>query len=363
VEGDGDAIGARGASPGPGGHPGRAAPVPLPTLMSSPAPAPDPTPPADRPGALGPVPPGPSHRGEVASAFEVLAEGLAPFVDDQMHVAFPDEDWILMAAAKLGKRRDVLVSLTDPHFQLEVISRWWGPAFSGALAEPVRDTVTQLRTARNHWAHPDPDHPFDLDRALEVHHDAEDLLRAVGSPLADRLGEMSEDLRWTAVRGQARERGVSEAQALLEQLDQLQREQDELQGQLADARAAATSAAGRGRAVARQLAELQAQYAAVAGLRDDYLDLRRQLDAERSQREEVLGDTTQVREQLAATEAAAEALEAQSAQLREELEAARASMDAIDPLETEVGRRWLWLVTALVLVLGLLVGLVAYVPR
>jgi hypothetical protein len=331
--------------------------------MSSPSP--DPTPTSGPSGAPAPRTPAaaPSHRGEVASAFEVLAEGLAPFVDDHMHAAYPDEDWILMAAAKLGKRRDVLVSLTDPHFQLEVISRWWGPAFAGSLDEDARETVTQLRTARNHWAHPDPDHPFDLERALEVHRDAEDLLRAVGSPLADTLADMAEGLRWTAVRERARERGVSESQALLEQLDQLHREQDELQAQLTEARDAASSAAGRGRAVARQLAELQAQYAAVAGLRDDYLELRRQLDAERAQREEVLEDTTHVREQLAATEAAAEALEAQSSELREQLQAARESMESVDPLGTEVGRRWLWLVTALLLVLGLLVSLVAYVPR
>jgi len=330
--------------------------------MSSPSPAPRPSdPPGDTaPGSSTAA----SYRGEVASAFEVLAEGLAPFVDDHMHAAFPDEDWILMAAGKLGKRRDVLVSLTDPHFQLEVVSRWWGPAFADALHDDddIRDTVTQLRTARNHWAHPDPDHPFDLERALEVHRAAEDLLRAVGSSLADQIAAMAEELRWRSVRVRAQVQGVSEAQALLDQLGQLQHEQARLQAQLDDARSAASTAAGRGRAVARQLAELQAQYAAVAGLRDGYRDLQRQLDLERAKREEVLDDTTQVREQLAATEAAAAALEEESAQLRDELEAARAARD-LDPLATAAGRRWLWLVTALLLVLGLLVGLVAYVPR
>ena len=32
-----------------------------------------------------------------------------------MSATFPGDDWILMAAGKLGKRRDVLVSLSDPH--------------------------------------------------------------------------------------------------------------------------------------------------------------------------------------------------------------------------------------------------------
>src|SRR5690606_2900005 len=74
-----------------------------------------------------------SYRGQVAVAFEVLADGLAPFLDEHMSAIMPGEDWILVAAAKLGKRRDVLVSLSDPHFQLEVLNRWWGPAFSRDL--------------------------------------------------------------------------------------------------------------------------------------------------------------------------------------------------------------------------------------
>jgi hypothetical protein len=306
--------------------------------------------------------PGPSFRGQVATAFEVLAEGLAPFVDDRMRRALPGEDWIMVAASKLGKRRDVLVSLTDPHFQLEVIARWWGPAFVAVLGEPTRDVVTDLRTARNHWAHPDPDHPFDLAYALAVHRWSEELLRRAGSPLADRMSELNEDLRWHSARRSARQQGVTEAQALLDQLADLQAEQDELQRQLAEARAAASSATGRGRAVARQLAELQAQYAAVAGLRDEYRDLRAQLDAARAAREAVLDDTTQVQEQLAATEAAAQSLERQSEELRAELEQTRAALATADPLDTVTGRRWLWLVSALLVVLALLIVMATYLP-
>ncbi len=121
---------------------------------------------------------GVSYRAQVATAFEILAEGLAPFVDERMSAAYPNDDWILMAATKLGKRPDVLVSLSDPHFQLEVMNRWWGPAFCPPLAEPIRSTVSELRTARNHWAHPDEDHPFDVDYATRVVLEAEDLLRA-----------------------------------------------------------------------------------------------------------------------------------------------------------------------------------------
>ena len=57
----------------------------------------------------------------------------------------------LVAASKLGKRPDVLVSLRDPHFQLEVLNRWWGPVFSPVLDEDARDVAQDayLRAYRN----------------------------------------------------------------------------------------------------------------------------------------------------------------------------------------------------------------------
>lgn len=304
-----------------------------------------------------------SYRAQVAVAFEVLAEGLAPFVDSHMSATFPGEDWILMAATKLGKRRDVLVSLSDPHFQLEVINRWWGPAFAASLPDDIRPVITDLRTARNHWAHPDEDHPFDIDYATRVHQAAEEVLRAIDSPQAERMNELLEQLRWDNVRDVARGQGMSEADALMSQLGALQSEYDDLRQQLDEARNDAQSATGRTRAVARQLAELQSQYAAVAGLRDQYRLLQRQLEEERNSREHTSQDTSAVRDQLASTEMALVGLQRESMTLREQLSDARQSIALVDPVETEAGRRWIWLVSALVVVLGLLVIVAYYVGR
>jgi hypothetical protein len=304
-----------------------------------------------------------SYRGQVATAFEVLAEGLAPFIDSRMSATFPDDDWILLAASKLGKRRDVLVSLSDPHFQLEVLNRWWGPAFSADLDDEQRQTITDLRTARNHWAHPDEDHPFDFDYALRVHHDAEELLRAIHAPQADRMAELAEQLRWDSVRDQAQAQGMSQSDALMEQLAAMQKQYDELQSQLEEAREIAQSATGRQRAVARQLAELQSQYAAVSGLRDEYLAVQRQLEDERSTREYEREDTTAVREQLSRAEHVLLDLQNESVMLQEQLAQTRQSLRDVDPAVTETGRRWLWLVAALLLCLGLLIAVAAYIPR
>jgi len=306
---------------------------------------------------------GTSYRAQVAVAFEILAEGLAPFVDARMSATYPGDDWILMAAGKLGKRRDVLVSLSDPHFQLEVMNRWWGPAFSSGLSEGDRARIGELRTSRNHWAHPDQDHPLDIDAALSVVQNGEELLRAIGSAEAERMADLQEQLRWESVREVALEQGLTESEAVLQQLAELKDEHDDLQRQLASAREAAQSASGRSRAVSRQLAELQTQYAAVAGLRDQYLVLQRQLEEEREKREAVMGDTTTVRQQLDAAEAAISALQGQSSTLNDQLSEARRHLATIDPVDTEVGKRWLWLISALVMVLGILVVVAAYIPR
>ena len=306
---------------------------------------------------------GTSYRAQIAVAFEVLAEGLAPFVDARMTATFPGADWIMVAASKLGKRRDVIVSLSDPHFQLEVLNRWWGPAFSPPLGERERQTVTELRTARNYWAHPDEDHPFDHEYSSAVIRHAEELLRAIDSPQAGRMADLQDQLQWEGVQETAREQGLTESEAMLHQLTQLREEHDELEDQLQAAREEAQSASGRTRAVARQLAELQTQYAAVAGLRDQYLVLQRQLEEERTKRESVLEDTTAVREQLEGATSAIEALQEQSYALNTQLNDARRNLRDVDPLETAAGRRWIWLITSLVLVLGILVVVAYYIPH
>ncbi len=306
-----------------------------------------------------------SYRAQVATAFEVLSEGLAPFVDTRMSAAYPDEDWVLMAATKLGKRPDVLVSLSDPHFQLEVMNRWWGPAFAQDLTTDVRQVITDLRTARNHWAHPDEDHPFDLEYAMRVHALAEELLRAAGSPLAERMLQLMDLLRWDGVRDQAEEQGLTEAQALMQQMAQLELRYTELQERLEQEREVARSAAGRTRAVARQLAELQTQYAAVAGLRAEYENLRQKLGDDPAEAGDQGGrdDTGQVQRRLLEAERSLDGLRREATLLRDQLTQARRSIAEIDPMETDIGRRWIWLVTVLILLLGTLVVVAYYLPK
>ena len=206
------------------------------------------------------------YRAQVGMAFEAIAEGLAPYVDKRMAAYLEGDDWILVASTKLGKRPDIAVSLTDPQFQLEVITRFWGPVFAKDLAPELREVVRELLLARNHWAHMSDTQPMDLPYAERVHDLARDLLEGVGSPLAVQVDDLLDRLRWDAIHLVAEAEDIDDHTALMMRLGQLEDDRAELTRQLDAARDAADSQSGRTRAVARQLAELQTQYAAVAGL-------------------------------------------------------------------------------------------------
>ena len=309
------------------------------------------------------VSPQTSYRAHVGVAFEVLAEGLAPFVDRRMAVHIPDDEWILVAATKLGKRADFLVTVSDPQFQLDVLNRFWGPVFARELDPGLRSVITELRDARNQWAHIDEDNPIELDDALRVCQLVEELLTGVGAPGADQVSTLSDELRWTSIRQDSVAKVVSEADALVTQLAELQAERAELQERLDEAKQEAASATGRQRAVARQLAELQTQYAAVADLRSRYVNLQRQLhelEASSGEGHDTLTLAGHARAHADEdTDAALAGLTDESAELRRKLEEARWALEAVNPAQTPEGQRWMWLIAGLLVSLSIVIMLVA----
>jgi len=291
------------------------------------------------------------YRAQVGMAFEVLAEGLAPYVDRHMSAHLSGDDWILVAANKLGKRPDIAVSLTDPQFQLEVLTRFWGPVFAKDLAPHLRDVVKELLEARNHWAHMSDVQPMDLDFAERVSELTRDLLTGVRSTALDQLDRLDDAIRRQSVHALAEAEHVDDHQAMMLRLSQLQADRGELTRQLEAARAAAANQSGRTRAVARQLAELQTQYAAVAGLRDRYEELHGQLE-----RAAGTGDPERVIAELEHAREAVDALQDESASLKEQLVEARLLVE--DPVRTESGQRLLWLTAALLVTMGMVMLMV-----
>jgi hypothetical protein len=291
------------------------------------------------------------YRAQVGMAFEAIAEGLAPYVDKRMAAYLEGDDWILVASTKLGKRPDIAVSLTDPQFQLEVITRFWGPVFANDLAPELREVVRELLQARNHWAHMSDTQPMDLPYAERVHDLARDLLEGVGSPLAVQVDDLLDRLRWDAIHLVAEAEDIDDHTALMMRLGQLEDDRAELTRQLDAAREAADSQSGRTRAVARQLAELQTQYAAVAGLKERYERLQVQLEAAAG-----TGDPERVVAQLDHARKAAVALKVESSSLHSQLAEARALLN--DPVGTAAGQRVIWLMAALLATLSMVMVLV-----
>lgn len=291
------------------------------------------------------------YRAQVGMAFEAIAEGVAPYVDKRMAAYLEGDDWILVASTKLGKRPDIAVSLTDPQFQLEVITRFWGPVFAKDLAPELREVVRELLQARNHWAHMSDTQPMDLPYAEGVHDLARDLLEGVGSPLAVQVDDLLDRLRWDAIHLVAEAEDIDDHTALMMRLGQLEDDRAELTRQLDAAREAADSQSGRTRAVARQLAELQTQYAAVAGLKERYERLQVQLEAAAG-----TGDPERVVAQLEHARKAAVALKVESSSLHSQLAEARALLN--DPVGTAAGQRVIWLMAALLATLSMVMVLV-----
>lgn len=291
------------------------------------------------------------YRAQVGMAFEAIAEGLAPYVDKRMAAYLEGDEWILVASTKLGKRPDIAVSLTDPQFQLEVITRFWGPVFAKDLAPELREVVRELLQARNHWAHMSDTQPMDLPYAERVHDLARDLLEGVGSPLAVQVDDLLDRLRWDAIHLVAEAEDIDDHTALMMRLGQLEDDRVELTRQLDAARDAANSQSGRTRAVARQLAELQTQYAAVAGLKERYERLQVQLEAAAG-----TGDPERVVAQLEHARKAAVALKVESSSLHSQLAEARALLN--DPVGTAAGQRVIWLMAALLATLSMVMVLV-----
>ncbi len=107
-----------------------------------------------------------SRHGQMAEAFELLAQGIGPFIDERMSNYFADDpSWEDAAANRMGRANEH--GATDPLFQLFVLRRFWGPVFSSFFGEDLRGLLAQLIEARNLWAHFNlPDDTAYLDRVL-----------------------------------------------------------------------------------------------------------------------------------------------------------------------------------------------------
>jgi predicted AAA+ superfamily ATPase len=119
-----------------------------------------------------------SNRDRIGRGLENLAAGLGPFVDARMSAAAPTgRDWVDMLAArdtaKFGQEKRY--SRNDSQFLLRVLTEEWR-AFSNHLSRVEQSFASELRGARDRWAHGDAFTADDTYRALDT---IERLLTAV----------------------------------------------------------------------------------------------------------------------------------------------------------------------------------------
>ena len=154
-----------------------------------------------------------TNRERINKAIDLLRDGLAPFVEREIHRAV-EANTVRMEAVRrfaddpmLGKKP---IAQWDAAGLLKLMWDTWKGVFDRTLGYAERSLVSELREVRNKWAHQDPFSSDDTDRALDS---ISRLLTAISAPQSDEINKMKMDLRRLLideqVRGEKRKTGGS----------------------------------------------------------------------------------------------------------------------------------------------------------
>ncbi|HUP24009.1 MAG TPA: Swt1 family HEPN domain-containing protein [Thermoanaerobaculia bacterium] len=135
-----------------------------------------------------------TNHDRVGKALEALKAGLVPFVKRELTNLYRDE--ALAEAQKLlgpttGLRADRPFEEWDAAVLLKVMWSGWNAVFRKTLGQAERTLVSELRSARDRWAHQEPFSTDDAYRALDS---AVRLLTAVSAPEAAEVEKMKMEL-------------------------------------------------------------------------------------------------------------------------------------------------------------------------
>ena len=135
-----------------------------------------------------------SNYERVGKAVQLLAEGLAPFVERECQAKFGDDwlDAVQRRDTRGGGGTPARVNPADPQFLLKVIWAEWRTIFSKKLSRSDRNYVSELQEVRNDWAH---NNTFSTDDALRALDTAQRLLESVSAGAqANEVGKLHQDL-------------------------------------------------------------------------------------------------------------------------------------------------------------------------
>lgn len=149
-----------------------------------------------------------SNKARVGEAFDLLAQGLEPFVARHMSKTVKaDEDWAEVFV-RTSNRPDREFSKSDPSFLLNVLIEAWKGVFERQLPRSIKNLLFTLRDKRNEWAHNRSIQPHDAQFTLSG---IVTLLEAIDAKEIDRvrvsLDELNRSL-FQRERERAQEVGV-----------------------------------------------------------------------------------------------------------------------------------------------------------
>ena len=122
-----------------------------------------------------------SNRDRVGQGFELLANGLKPFVGQLMSAAAGSAgDWLALLQARDQAKHGAakVYDIDDPALLLKVLTEEWR-VFRDRLSRPEQAMASELRDARNRWAH---NAAFNADDTYRTLDSMERLLTAAGAP-------------------------------------------------------------------------------------------------------------------------------------------------------------------------------------
>jgi hypothetical protein len=130
----------------------------------------------------------------VASALQLLTEGMSPFVEGQLR-SVHNGRWKEAAQASFRDDRARASAdggiVWDAHALLTVMWDQWNACFRTVLGHAERSLVSELREFRNRWAH---QQSFDFDDTYRILDSVRRLLGAVRSPQLEEIQRQKEDL-------------------------------------------------------------------------------------------------------------------------------------------------------------------------
>jgi predicted AAA+ superfamily ATPase len=128
-----------------------------------------------------------TNRERIGKGLELVATGLKPFVERELRTHL-GANWEKPVRER-GPRQNT--NLSDPQILLGVMWDQWNTVFGKSLGQAERSLVSELRDARNRWAH---NEQFTSNDAVRTLDSVERLLTAVSAPEAAEAGQLRMDL-------------------------------------------------------------------------------------------------------------------------------------------------------------------------